>query len=44
MVFKLMMEAAKTWAKIKDHQLILIVLENNKFVEGNWLMMWLHNV
>lgn len=34
MVFKLTMEAAKTWKKLKGHKLILLVLENKKFVDG----------
>ncbi len=34
MVFKLTMEAAKTWKRLKGHQLILHVLENKKFVDG----------
>ena len=34
MVFKLTMEAAKTWKRLKGHQLILLVLENKKFVDG----------
>ena len=34
MVFKLAMEAAKTWKKLKGHKLILLVLENKKFVDG----------
>jgi putative transposase len=34
MVFKLTMEAARTWKKLKGHQLILLVLENKKFVDG----------
>ena len=34
MVFKLTMEAAKTWKKLKGHQLILLLLENKKFVDG----------
>ena len=34
MVFKLTMEAAKTWKKLKGHQLITLVLENKKFVDG----------
>ncbi|MHB8276723.1 MAG: hypothetical protein ACYDIA_03590 [Candidatus Humimicrobiaceae bacterium] len=34
MVFKLTMEAARTWKKLKDHKLILLVLENKKFVDG----------
>jgi len=34
MVFKLTMEAAKTWKKLKGHQLILLLLENRKFVDG----------
>jgi hypothetical protein len=28
------MEAARTWKKLKGHQLILLVLENKKFVDG----------
>ena len=34
MVFKLTIEAAKTWKKLKGHKLILLVLENKKFVDG----------
>jgi len=34
MVFKLTMEAARTWKKLKGHQLILLLLENRKFVDG----------
>jgi len=34
MVFKLTMEAEKTWKKLKGHQLMLLVLENKKFVDG----------
>jgi len=34
MVFKLTMEAARTWKKLKGHQFILHVLENKKFVDG----------
>ena len=34
MVFKLAMEAAKTWKRLKGHQLMLLVLENKKFVDG----------
>ena len=34
MVFKLTIKAAKTWKKLKGHQLILMVLENKKFVDG----------
>jgi len=34
MVFKLTMEAAKTWKRLKGHKLILLVLENKKFVDG----------
>ena len=34
MVFKLTMEAAKTWKKLKGHKLILLVLENRKFIDG----------
>jgi len=34
MVFKLTMEASKTWVKLKGHKLILLVLENKKFVDG----------
>jgi len=33
MVFKLTMEAARTWKKLKGHQFILHVLENKKFVD-----------
>jgi len=33
-VFKLTMEAARIWKKLKGHQLILLVLENKKFVDG----------
>ena len=33
MVFKLTMEAAKTWRKLKGHQFIVHVLENKKFVD-----------
>jgi len=34
MVFKLAMEAARTWKKLKGHQFILHVLENKKFIDG----------
>jgi len=34
MVFKLTMEAARTWRKLKGHQFIVHVLENKKFVDG----------
>lgn len=34
MVFKLTMEDSKTWKKLKGHKLILLVLENKKFVDG----------
>ena len=34
MVFKLTMEAARIWEKLKNHKLILLVLENKKFVDG----------
>jgi len=34
MVFKLTMEASKTWKKLKGHKLILLVLENKKFIDG----------
>ena len=34
MVFKLAFEASKTWKRLKGHQLILHVLENKKFVDG----------
>ena len=34
MVFKLTMEATKTWKRLKGHKLILLVLENKKFVDG----------
>ena len=33
-VFKLTMEAARTWKKLKGHQLIMLVLKNRKFVDG----------
>lgn len=32
MVFKLTMEVARTWKKLKSHKLILLVLENKKFI------------
>ena len=34
MVFKLTMEASKTWKKLKGHKFIVHVLENKKFVDG----------
>ena len=34
MVFKLAFEASKTWKRLKGHQLIVHVLENKKFVDG----------
>lgn len=34
MVLKFTMEAAKTWVKLKGHKLILLVLENKKFIDG----------
>ena len=34
MVFKLTIEASKTWKKLKGHKLILLVLENKKFIDG----------
>lgn len=34
MVFKLALEAQKTWKKIKGYQLIPFVLKNMKFVDG----------
>jgi len=34
MVFKLALEASKTWKRLKGHQLILHVLENKKFIDG----------
>ncbi|MBC7333722.1 MAG: hypothetical protein H5T85_04580 [Actinobacteria bacterium] len=34
MVFKLAIKASKTWVKLKGHKLILLVLENKKFVDG----------
>ena len=34
MVFKLTMEASKTWKRLKGHQLIMLVLENKKFIDG----------
>jgi len=35
MVFKLALEASKTWKRLKGHQFILHVLDNRKFVDGN---------
>ena len=34
MVFKLAMEASRTWKRLKGHQFILHVLENKKFIDG----------
>jgi hypothetical protein len=34
MVFKLVMEAEKTWKKLKGHKLICKVIEGVKFVNG----------
>ena len=34
MVFKLALEASKTWKRLKGHKFILHVLENKKFVDG----------
>jgi len=34
MVFKLALEASKTWKRLKGHQFILHVLDNRKFVDG----------
>ena len=34
MVFKLALEASKTWKRLKGHQFILHVLENKKFIDG----------
>ena len=34
MVFKLALEASKTWKRLKGYKLILKVLENKKFVDG----------
>jgi len=34
MVFKLALEASKTWKKLKGYKLILKVLENKKFIDG----------
>jgi len=34
MVFKLTMEASKTWKKLKGHKFIVHVLENKKFIDG----------
>ena len=34
MVFKLTLEASKTWKRLKGHKFILHVLENKKFVDG----------
>lgn len=38
MVFKLALEAEKTWKKIKGHQLICKVIEGIKFVNGEMMM------
>jgi putative transposase len=34
MVFKLTMEASKTWKKLKGHKMVLLVLENKRFIDG----------
>lgn len=34
MVFKLSLEAQKTWKKLKGYQLITFVMENKKFIDG----------
>jgi putative transposase len=34
MVFKLALEASKTWKRLKGYKLILQVLENKKFIDG----------
>ena len=34
MVFKLALEASKTWKRLKGHKFILHVLDNKKFVDG----------
>ena len=34
MVFKLALEASKTWKRLKGHQFILHVLDNRKFIDG----------
>jgi hypothetical protein len=34
MVFKLSLEAQKTWKKLKGYQLIPFVMENKKFIDG----------
>jgi len=34
MVFKLALEAQKTWHKIKGYKLILKVIEGAKFIDG----------
>jgi len=34
MVFKLALEASKTWKRLKGHKFILHVLENKKFIDG----------
>ena len=34
MVFKLALEASKTWKRLKGYKLILKVLENKKFIDG----------
>jgi len=35
MVFKLALEAKRTWKRIKGYEFIPLVLENKKFVEGD---------
>ena len=34
MVFKLALEASKTWKRLQGHPFILHVLENKKFIDG----------
>ncbi|MFC2145556.1 hypothetical protein ACFLQQ_04410 [Actinomycetota bacterium] len=33
-VFKLALEASKTWKRLKGYKLILKVLENKEFIDG----------
>jgi len=33
-VYKLALEASKGWKKLKGYNMILLVLENRKFIDG----------
>ncbi len=37
MVFKLAMEASRTWRRLKGSEFIVHVLENKKFVDGEMI-------